>query len=218
MEENEKPEQVFAADSNILFVFHSKVNFNQVKQKKDVLKLLFYNLATKKTQLLNLYDDSIRMANLIFKYNPLIKSISLAGFYSLPVSDKYRGIAVFNLVPGRDSSSLSVIGFSNELMLEINGKNNENGFSDYYPRNLVFRNDGGLIFTAEYFSIERESYSNYNSMNSTYVKYYYQFGDMLILSVNPDGSSDWTKLLRKEQVSVGDEGYYSSFMTSVSDQ
>lgn len=216
-EENSKLEQIYSADSNVVLIFTNKISIDHSRQKKDILKALYYNISTKKTNLFNLYDDSIRFANLTFKYNPTIPAIYLSGFYNLAESERFYGLAVFTIFPLKDSSSLSVIGFTKELNLEINGRNNENGITDYYPRTIIFRNDGGLIFNAEYFNIERESYSSYYTMSSNYVKYYYQYGDMVIISVNPDGTTDWTKLIRKEQVTVGDEGYYSSFMIGVLD-
>jgi len=48
-------------------------------------------------------------------------------------------------------------------------------------------------------------------VQQSYVRYYYYFYEISILSINPDGSLDWHKIIKKEQISLNDEGYYSSF-------
>jgi hypothetical protein len=87
------------------------------------------------------------------------------------------------------------------------------------PRRLVVRSDGGVILISEseykYLQVVRNPVSTFNpyGMNNYYTTYYDKnyFYDIWVTSVNPDGSVDWRKTLRKSQETQTDDGKYSSF-------
>jgi hypothetical protein len=213
--EGDKIDQINVSDSNIIIILKKRVALRNPKDREDVMQVLCYKYGQKKVFGINLYNDSLKFVNAIIKYNALKKSIYIAGFYTDLKSPGLKGTAVLRISRPIDSASFYEVPFESDILTSINGKNSETGITDYYPRSLILRNDGGVILTAEYFSIEREVYSSYYSMSTSYIKNYYQYGDVLILSINPNGTADWSKLIRKEQVSSTDEGYYSSFLTAV---
>jgi hypothetical protein len=103
--------------------------------------------------------------------------------------------------------------FSEQLESELLGKNTKKeNLENYHLRKIVMRNDGGIIFIGEYFSVQREFYNDYYAINSNYVKYFYRYSDLVLFSISHEGKIDWTKVIRKEQVSMNDDGYYSSFL------
>ena len=55
-------------------------------------------------------------------------------------------------------------------------------------------------------------------VQQTYTRYYFYFYEISILSVNPDGNLDWHKVIKKEQISLNDDGYYSSFGCEVTNK
>jgi len=51
----------------------------------------------------------------------------------------------------------------------------------------------------------------------TYISHhYYHFGNIIVLSVNPDGSILWGNTISKDQNSTDDAGYLSSYCSAIS--
>src|SRR5690606_34257786 len=108
--------------------------------------------------------------------------------------------------------------FSKELFIEIAGKDagsNLDGLSTFEITDVVPRFDGGMILIAE------SRFSNVESMQvpsfvpaagptfrTVTVTYY---NDIMMISLNPSGTEDWVRVLRKKQVSEDDEGFFSSY-------
>lgn len=87
------------------------------------------------------------------------------------------------------------------------------------PRRIITRSDGGLILISEseykYLQVVRNPISTFNpyGFNNYYTSYYDKnyFYDIWVTSINPDGSIDWKRNLRKSQETQTDDGKYSSF-------
>lgn len=84
-------------------------------------------------------------------------------------------------------------------------------------QNVLFRNDGGIVFVSEvvreyarrnpYNNYARSSFDGFSSR--AWIDFYNE--DVLVSSVSPDGSILWNKVLYKKQFSQDDDGIYSSF-------
>lgn len=86
------------------------------------------------------------------------------------------------------------------------------GLDEYPIRRLWARSDGGLVLIAEAISISETAFYDY--FTQTYNRRIeYHFDNIVILSVNPDGTTDWSQVIEKEQRSLDDEGLFSSFNT-----
>ena len=109
--------------------------------------------------------------------------------------------------------------FPNVMLEELFGKN-----STRRPtKNLVLkktlkRSDGGTIFISEKREIDEQIIQDFSLQGTTqnHTRYYYYYYDISVLSVNKDGTIDWHQRVKKEQISLNDEGYYSSFGCEVS--
>jgi hypothetical protein len=94
-------------------------------------------------------------------------------------------------------------------------KNKE--ISNHYDiRQLVRRDDGGLVMVAEYYMMYVTSTTtrNGNTSTTTYT-YHYYYNDIILFNIDKDGKIGWSVTVPKIQYSTNDGGYYSSYLLSV---
>jgi hypothetical protein len=124
--------------------------------------------------------------------------------------------------------------------LENGDKSAEPELYDYSIDKLITRSDGGVIMIAEqYFIDERLRYNNnfgygggwgssfynpyayssyydpYNRNNTQQPDYYFNYNDIIVVNIQPDGEIAWSARIPKRQTSVNDLGQYSSYGMSV---
>jgi len=106
------------------------------------------------------------------------------------------------------------ISFLTELYGEKLGKKKK--LSDFVTRDLVLRGDGGfLLFTEMNKEFYRRSAFNGGSRGGFggggrgWVDIYIE--DVVVFSINPDGTEHWKKILYKKQFSQDDDGAFSSY-------
>ena len=92
------------------------------------------------------------------------------------------------------------------------GKNKE--LVNYSIDRLIVRRDGGVAILAESFNRAERSYWDYYMQTYIY-HYYYHYGNIMILSINPSGEILWGNVVPKDQNSVDDGGYSSSYFSSI---
>ena len=80
-------------------------------------------------------------------------------------------------------------------------------------REVILRQDGGALFVGEtyYTSSKTVPRSSFDTFNVRQAGLNYHYNDLVVLSINPDGSLLWDEVLKKRQYSEEDKGYYSSF-------
>lgn len=82
---------------------------------------------------------------------------------------------------------------------------------------LVLRTDGGALLVAEQFYVQ-ERYNRFWD-GTIQVTYWYYYNDLVVVNIQPSGAIEWAVRIPKEQVSVDDGGYYSSYiMATVRDR
>ncbi len=84
---------------------------------------------------------------------------------------------------------------------------------EYDLDNIILRDDGGAVLVGEQFFIEAHSYTSQNGVTST--RYYYNYNDIIVINIDPEGQIEWAKKIPKEQRSVSDFGAYSSYAISI---
>lgn len=125
--------------------------------------------------------------------------------------------------------------------LERGDKEAEPELYDYSIDKLITRSDGGVIMIAEqYFIDERMRYNNnfgyggwgsslynpyaYSSFYDPYNRYnnnnrqpdyYFNYNDIIVVNIQPDGEIAWSARIPKRQTSVNDFGVYSSYGMSI---
>lgn len=84
----------------------------------------------------------------------------------------------------------------------------------YTLRDLIPRADGGSVLVAEQYFVRQVQ--NFNPQTNTYTtNFYYHYNDIIVVSIDPAGSIEWSSKIPKRQVSENDEGYYSSYASMI---
>ena len=80
---------------------------------------------------------------------------------------------------------------------------------------LILRSDGGAVLVAEQFFVEELRSNNYYDRFDTRVSYEYNYNDIIVVNINPDGTIEWTARIPKRQETRDDNGYFSSYSMAV---
>ncbi|GIV34348.1 MAG: hypothetical protein KatS3mg031_1883 [Chitinophagales bacterium] len=150
-------------------------------------------------------------------------SLIAAGFYTNDAGEEAQGYFYFVYdLNSRTVTSAYYMEFTSDLIFEVTGKDaskNVKGFYSFEVYDLVLRQDGGAIFIAEsrFTTEENTQIATFTpSIGPSFrtINIYY-YNDIILLSVFPDGKLDWSRVLRKKQISEDDDGFFSSFCTLV---
>ncbi len=107
--------------------------------------------------------------------------------------------------------------FDAQFITEVYGEKlgKKKRLDHFITRDVIVRNDGGIILVTE---MEKEFYrrSSFNSVSRNrngygrgWVDLYNE--DIILISINKDGTEDWKKILYKKQFAQDDDGVFSSF-------
>lgn len=80
---------------------------------------------------------------------------------------------------------------------------------NYAIRNIFPLDDGSTMVVAEQLYVYQQSYSDMRGVSQTVSHYY--FNDLIVFRITADGTFNWMTRIPKEQYSVNDYGFYSSF-------
>ncbi|MFK7932170.1 MAG: hypothetical protein AB8G22_01590 [Saprospiraceae bacterium] len=97
---------------------------------------------------------------------------------------------------------------------------------------LILRSDGGAVLIAEQYFIQERFRNDFNdpyrfgrfggfnrNQGNNQVDYYYNYNDIIVVNIRPNGEIEWATRIPKRQVTVNDGGYYSSYsMAAVRDR
>jgi hypothetical protein len=213
-ETNYQIDQFQLVDSTIAIVYKT---FKGSGDDQSNLRyyLIDFDLRLHKQTLYKFFNDSTNFNNLIIKYDIPRQTLICAGYYSLLNSINNEGIAYLKLFKNKDSAIYNTIAFPDEIKYTILGKNNKKEkINSFYPKSMIIRDDGGFLFIGELYLLQKEVYNDNYNFNNNNVRYYYHYGNVMLLSIDSTGKVDWQKVIRKDQVSEADEGYYSSLTTA----
>jgi len=100
-----------------------------------------------------------------------------------------------------------------------NNKNREAELCKFALDDLILRSDGGALLIAEQYFVE-EYFTNTGfqpgiagGINDRV--YEYNYNDIIVVNINPDGSIAWSTLIPKTQVTTNDGGYFSSYSKAI---
>ncbi len=88
---------------------------------------------------------------------------------------------------------------------------------EYNLDHLILRSDGGALLVAEQYFIEQ--YTEYNFNGTFRINYVYNYNDVIVVNIRPDGEIEWATRIPKRQETINDNGYFSSYaMATVQDK
>lgn len=158
--------------------------------------------------------------DVFFTYDNLNRQMVAGGLYSEKDHNRAQGFFYLRTRPAAGGtlvdSVLTFTRFSDELINSLEGeeKKNNKGLRELSVRETVLRRDGGILLIAESNrQYERRSTAAnrvfYDSPARLLVDYYYD--ELMVFSLDPDGSLHWQNILHKKQYSQDDQGAYSSY-------
>lgn len=212
--------QTEITDEGEAFAIIEKNNF-QSKRKDHFFEIHKLNAQDRSIASFNLSMGDSLAYDVYFRYDNLNKQLKGAGLYSIKDLVKTKGYFYFNVNPDQVSDYQLVFHpFLHELVENLEGKKlkekQNRGLDEISIRDITLRQDGGLLLiTEKNRQLEQRSSANQiqtlNTFNNrSLVDFYYD--EMIIFSINPDGSSHWSSILHKKQYSQDDSGSYSSYM------
>ena len=162
---------------------------------------------------LNGSDRPMREIGLAFdKAN---QKIILAGFHVDKTS--FSGVGLLYCTTGitdTSSSDIRSAPIDAEAHRKLIGRRNSGGglgIEEYPIQRIVPKSDGGAVLIAE--AIYLSEYSFYDYFTQTYNRRIeYHFDNLILLSVDAEGKTDWLHVIEKDQRSMDDAGLYSSFI------
>jgi hypothetical protein len=143
--------------------------------------------------------------------------IVVSGFYSDKTAYSTAGVFYYSLLEDSMTQTPVVTStFTPEFLRKLvtEGRTKYNELVNYSIDRSVLRKDGGAAIVAESFSISSRSYWDYYMQMWVY-HYYYHYGNIIALSLNPDGTILWSNSIPKDQNSTDDGGYYSSYFSAI---
>ncbi|MDH3710007.1 MAG: hypothetical protein OER04_08980 [Cyclobacteriaceae bacterium] len=223
-------------------VYKGQVRVRRQGRPNYEYHLLAYNKGDTYTEyLLNLDEKFI--TDMQFDFTPS-GDIVCAGFYSEYGTRSIRG-TFYLLIDSKTKEVKKEFyqefeaDFLTDFMSERKADKGRE-LSQYDLNRLEIRRDGGVVLVAEQFYIQETS--DYNSLNPYGYPYYsryglfrypyrrygygypyydsnsdvqYNYNDLMVININPDGSIQWARRIPKRQRSKNDGGAYSSYALSV---
>jgi len=107
--------------------------------------------------------------------------------------------------------------FDTQFIEEVYGKKlgRKKQLNNFITRDVIVRKDGGILLVTEMEKefFRRSSFNNTPAASGPYGRGWVDLynEDIIIVSINPDGSEHWKKILYKKQFAQDDDAAFSSF-------
>ena len=83
----------------------------------------------------------------------------------------------------------------------------------YSLDDLILRTDGGALLIAEQYYVNERMYRYWDG--GIRYDYFYNYNDIIVVNVRPNGEIEWTARIPKRQETMNDGGYYSSYSKAI---
>lgn len=143
--------------------------------------------------------------------NGLLYSVA---FYSQQKNGHIEGLAYFTFDPStRRFEPGKLIPFSEDVIMGRGEKSGKKAFNNYKVRELLLKGDDGFLLVAEdaYSRTRAATRGLYYSHMHDRMETEYYYSDILTIDIGPSGNVLWHKFIRKDQYSVDDGAFFSSY-------
>jgi hypothetical protein len=167
-----------------------------------------------------LFDDSNTVTDGLLKADFKNNAFVFSGIYSSGDSSFAKGYCLWRLPLLHSSPTLNMQPFASEVVDEMSGKVTKvKGIQNLRAGDIILREDGGVVITFEEFLENREAVFDMSIGSSpvpqSNYRYYYYYDNLLMLSIDTAARLSWHAIGRKDQVSINDQGVYSSYLQSI---
>ena len=196
---------ILLSNEALLVLAFEKYN-SSFRKSKHFQELYMVDPYLGKTEIRKIDFDSKLSVSFNFAIDEKNGEIIVAGLYAPKSTSKAAGYYLYKLNPKGITQELLFNDFSKELLMKHKGKkrNPKLYIPDLNVKDLVLRNDGGLLMVTE---MQKEV--SRENMRRRYIDYHYE--DMVVVAIHPDGDLFWDDLIRKYQLSYDDDARFSSY-------
>ena len=208
-------EQVAYTDKELSMVVREDVP-KKVYKDGFHYSVIYGNLKQNLLKTYPLYNDSINVSEGILKADYVNNQFVFAGLFYMRDSSYSKGYYLWSREIDSQRTMSRAIPFPNDVLTAALGmKGKSAGIYGIRIGDVVLRQDGGIILVTEEYKLDKELQMEnnfYGGMPVNNYRYFYYYNDLLILSLDREGKKDWFRKLKKEQVSMNDNGVYSSYL------
>ena len=197
--------------------FPRNIKRNKANDPRNFILFAFYQMKDKLIQY-EIGRDSIFINDIGLAVNNFNKSICITGFFSYRQDNAVIG--EFYYLIDASTTLLKISSFENfqkNFVAKVASSMQNEGtptLSDIYIRKIIPHSDGGCLTIAEKYYETKQSYTYYvNGFPQTSYRVMYNFDEIILISKNADGSTQFKEYIKKSQATMSDAGYYSSFIT-----
>jgi hypothetical protein len=189
-------------------------------ERYERYELLGYRYADGFNRRIVVSDAEHDIGSLSFQADLQRKSLVVAGFYTERGGNSSAGF--FRAEIGANDATASnyvFTPFKGDFLKQADRALlvAKNELLNLVVTDIAVRHDGGILLLGESFftsqqTIMRSAFESFSSRVPDQITSYHH-NDMVALSINPDGSEHWSRIIQKKQFSEDDGGYYSSYAT-----
>lgn len=202
---------------------YALLNVEEKNKRDRFLKYYLYAYTSSTDNMVEygIGNDSTIVTDAELIVNNYTNTINVSGFYSNKFDNKVLG-TFYYLIDGvaEKIEHYKTTPINHALGNKIMGAQFNDGastLSDLVIRKLIANSDGGCTIVAEKYTETKQSYTYMlNGFPQTGFRTLYTYGEVLLLAKNADGTDRFNQLVKKNQSSLADGGYYSSFVTLLS--
>ncbi len=179
-------------------------------------ELYGYSLLLNRTVNTKIRSDNKFLTDVGVAADNINRSIVVAGFYSDKTTYSTAGVFYYSLNEDSLHETKTInTPFAAEYLHEFYDERKEDKeLVNFSIDRLIIRKDGGVGILAESMFETNRSYFDYY-MQSFVSHTYHHYGNIMVLSVNPDGKILWNNVIKKDQNSIDDAGFFSSYYCAV---
>ncbi|MCU0441342.1 MAG: hypothetical protein MUE96_03015 [Bacteroidia bacterium] len=202
-----------------LLIDYPRVN-SRKRNEKELRDFFIYSYfaATDRVLEFSIGTDSFFINDIGFTVNNQAGILNVAGTYSLEQNNAVMGTFMYAIDM---ESALVKTAYFEPMAKSFSSKVsstmlNETGpyLTDLYIRKVIPRSDGGCILITEKYSEVRQTYTYYaaNGFPQTASRTEFKYDEIVVISKNAEGKTQFQEFIKKNQSSINDGGYYSSFV------
>jgi hypothetical protein len=210
----------FACDNNgnAYLLVHYPFTSSVRNHKNPINHFLYaYFKTMDKTLEYTIKKDSTFITDLDLVLNNTTNQATVAGFYNYENNTNVSGTFMYTI--NIESSLMQTqsyepfrSSFVNKVLTGMLSQGAKQ-LSDLKLRKLIARSDGGITFIAEKVYETRQTYTYYaNGFPQTASRITFNYDEVIVLSNNAAGKTEFNEYIKKSQSSLNDGGYYSSFV------
>ena len=211
--EDRQPEMALSNDGAFYWISEK----NNRKGKLDRHELSILQLNPKGIQKSHVPLGAYLTLNARFVFDNVNQRLSGVGLWSEKGRERANGAYYLSMPPSADSIYvLRYEPFDDKfisVLRQKDGGDDNRGVADAELRELVLRQDGGIVLVAERFhEVQRGSAAGrgfFRDGMRMIVDYFYD--DVFVVAFQPNGQAQWETALHKKQYSQDDDGTFSSY-------